>query len=53
FGIGATDNELMCKVIGILIHFSWLSVLFWMNVCCFHMYKSMMTLTQLNATKSG
>ena len=32
-------NSWPCKILGLVIHFSWLCSLFWMNVCTFHMYK--------------
>ncbi|XP_055957510.1 uncharacterized protein LOC126824426 [Patella vulgata] len=31
-------NDIMCKITGMLIHYSWLCVVFWMNVCSFHMF---------------
>ena len=38
FGLTATDNDVMCKIIGILIHYLWLSALLWMNVCSYQMF---------------
>ena len=32
-------NGWPCKILGLVLHFSWLCSLFWMNVCTFHMYK--------------
>ena len=32
-------NSWPCKILGLVLHFSWLCSLFWMNVCTFHMYK--------------
>ena len=39
FVSGQTDNNLICIIIGISIHFFWLSYIFWMNICCYHMFK--------------
>ncbi|XP_050409699.1 uncharacterized protein LOC126824508 [Patella vulgata] len=33
-----STNDIICKIFGILIHYSWLCVVFWMNVCSFHMF---------------
>ncbi|KAK6190239.1 hypothetical protein SNE40_002154 [Patella caerulea] len=33
-----TTNDIMCKIFGMLIHYTWLCVVFWMNVCSFHMF---------------
>ncbi|XP_041364635.1 adhesion G protein-coupled receptor E4-like [Gigantopelta aegis] len=38
FGLPASDNDVLCKVIGILIHYFWLSALLWMNVCSYQMF---------------
>lgn len=37
FGLFQTDHRTICTVLGIMIHFSWLWVIFWMNISCFHM----------------
>ena len=37
FGMFQTKHPILCRILGILIHFSWLLVMFWMNVSCFHM----------------
>jgi hypothetical protein len=37
FGLFQTEHPILCRILGILIHFSWLWVIFWMNVSCFHM----------------
>ncbi|XP_067672420.1 uncharacterized protein [Haliotis asinina] len=39
FGIDRTENNIVCTIIGVLIHFMWLCVIFWMNVCSFHMLR--------------
>lgn len=30
--------SLSCKIVGLVIHFSWLHAIFWMNVCTYHMF---------------
>lgn len=40
FGLNQTGNNLVCKSIGVLVHYFWLSALFWMNVCSFHMFRT-------------
>ncbi|XP_050408339.1 uncharacterized protein LOC126823498 [Patella vulgata] len=32
-------NTILCQVMGITLHYLWLSMLFWMNVCSYHMFK--------------
>ncbi|XP_041351174.1 uncharacterized protein LOC121370132 [Gigantopelta aegis] len=39
FGAGATDDRVVCTVMGILIHYSWLVTFAWMNVCSFHVFR--------------
>ncbi|XP_071105129.1 uncharacterized protein [Haliotis cracherodii] len=34
----AIRDETACKIIGVLIHYLWLTVIFWMNVCSYHMF---------------
>ncbi|XP_045190638.2 uncharacterized protein LOC123547531 [Mercenaria mercenaria] len=36
---GLRRKSTECVVLGILIHFSWLVALFWMNICTFHMFR--------------
>ncbi|XP_067661519.1 uncharacterized protein [Haliotis asinina] len=38
FGIEQNENGTVCVIIGIFIHFFWLSVLCWMNACTTHMF---------------
>ncbi|XP_046542517.1 adhesion G protein-coupled receptor E5-like [Haliotis rubra] len=38
FGMEQNENETVCVIIGIFIHFFWLSVLCWMNACTTHMF---------------
>lgn len=37
FGFFQTEHRTICTVLGIMIHFFWLWVIFWMNISCFHM----------------
>lgn len=39
FGAGGTGNKMACQIIGVAIHFLWLTVVFWVNICCFHMFR--------------
>ena len=39
FGSNATRDQLVCQVLGGAIHFTWLSSITWMNICCFHMFR--------------
>ena len=34
------DTSILCTTVGLMSHFFWLNSMFWMNVCCFHMFKS-------------
>ncbi|XP_046554518.1 adhesion G-protein coupled receptor D1-like [Haliotis rubra] len=31
-------NETACKIFGVLLHYLWLTVILWMNVCSYHMF---------------
>ncbi len=31
-------NETACKVVGVFLHYLWLTVILWMNVCSYHMF---------------
>ncbi|KAK3608628.1 hypothetical protein CHS0354_042625 [Potamilus streckersoni] len=53
FGLGAYGVIWGCKLIGILIHFAWLMVLFWMNICCIHMHKSFTNIMHMNSAVGG
>ena len=46
----ASVSKRSCKTIGILIHFFWLMVMFWMNVCCFHMFRVFSSITVTSAS---
>lgn len=39
FGIGQTSLGYICTVLGVLIHYFWLSSIVWMNVCSIHMFR--------------
>lgn len=39
FGAGAHDNLLVCKIIGVLIHYFWLVTFAWMGVNTFHVFR--------------
>ena len=52
FGIGQTDLEFGCKIMGGVVHFSWVFVFFWTNVCSFHMYRAFGTLNQFQASNN-
>ncbi|ESO98106.1 hypothetical protein LOTGIDRAFT_143123, partial [Lottia gigantea] len=38
-GFDKTNQVTLCKVLGMTTHFLWLSMLFWMNICSYHMLK--------------
>ena len=39
FGIDQTQHRVTCIILGIAIHYLWLKVVLWMNVCSFHMFR--------------
>ena len=39
FGLGRTTLPLTCAIVGICIHYFWLTTFFCMNVCSFHVFK--------------
>ncbi|KAL3864229.1 hypothetical protein ACJMK2_005933 [Sinanodonta woodiana] len=41
-----------CKSVGVLLHFFWLSAIFWMHVCTFHMLKVFVRLNKPNSKAS-
>ncbi|KAL3874613.1 hypothetical protein ACJMK2_037600 [Sinanodonta woodiana] len=53
FGLGAYGVIWSCKLIGIFLHFSWLMVLFWMNICCIHMHKSFTNIMHVHSAVGG
>ncbi|XP_050412271.1 uncharacterized protein LOC126827114 [Patella vulgata] len=38
-GLDQTQDKILCRSIGISIHYLWLGMALWMNVCTFHMFK--------------
>ncbi|KAK6191790.1 hypothetical protein SNE40_003383 [Patella caerulea] len=38
-GVDKVNNPIACIIMGITIHYFWLSMVFWMNVCSYHMFK--------------
>ncbi|KAK3590084.1 hypothetical protein CHS0354_041127 [Potamilus streckersoni] len=42
----------ICKAVGVLLHFFWLSAIFWMHVCTFHMLKVFVRLNKPNSKTS-
>ncbi|KAK6187369.1 hypothetical protein SNE40_005417 [Patella caerulea] len=38
-GVEKVDNIIACQILGVAIHYLWLSMLLWMNVCSYHMFK--------------
>ena len=55
FGINQVDtlSTWVCQMIGVMIHFFWLMVMFWSNVCTFHMFKVFAAITKsMDSTKS-
>ncbi|KAK6177463.1 hypothetical protein SNE40_015558 [Patella caerulea] len=38
-GLDQTQDKILCRSIGISIHYFWLGMVLWMNVCTFHMFK--------------
>ena len=49
---GLEEGSVFCTALGILTHFSWLLVVFWMNVCTFHMFH-VLTKTKAISRHSG
>ncbi|KAK3590082.1 hypothetical protein CHS0354_041125 [Potamilus streckersoni] len=42
-----------CKLVGILLHFFWLSAVLWLNICTFHMFKVFVRLNKPNLNVSS
>ena len=42
-GIRSIDG-LWCSLVGLLVHFLWLNSVFWLNICCFHMFRTFGTI---------
>lgn len=39
FGLRQTKDPKICQVIGVFLHFFWLSTFGCMNICCYHMFR--------------
>ncbi|XP_046571825.1 uncharacterized protein LOC124279989 [Haliotis rubra] len=39
FGAGAVSNRVICKILGVVIHYFWMVTFAWMNVCTFHVFR--------------
>ena len=37
-------SGLWCSIIGLLVHFLWLNSAFWLNICCYHMFRTFGTI---------
>lgn len=37
-----------CEVAGVLVHFAWLLTVFWMNICTYHMFRTLTRTKQLS-----
>ena len=42
-GIRSIDG-FWCSLVGLLVHFLWLNSVFWLNICCFHMFRTFGTI---------
>ncbi|KAL3864223.1 hypothetical protein ACJMK2_005927 [Sinanodonta woodiana] len=49
FVMSSNFTDWLCKAIGILLHFLWLSTIFWLNICTFHMLKTFIWLRKPEA----
>ena len=47
FGSNRINLDPGCKILGGVIHFTWIFAFFWMNVCSFHMYRVIGSLNNL------
>lgn len=39
FGLNGSTDQVVCSILGVLVHFLWLLTIFWMNVCCIQMLR--------------
>ena len=55
FGSGQSDSvpKWGCQTIGVLTHFFWLMVMFWMNVCSVHMFMVFITIKKITVHKKS
>ena len=37
-------SGLWCSIIGLLVHFLWLNSVFWLHICCYHMFRTFGTI---------
>ena len=52
FGTTRTELDYGCKILGGLVHFSWVFVFFWMNICSYHMFRVFGSFNQIKAPTS-
>ena len=50
FGISQSNNVTVCGILGGIIHFCWVLVFFWMNVCSIHMFRVFRSLGRPKST---
>ena len=55
FGSDHSDSlsDWGCQTIGVLIHFLWLMVMFWMNICSIHMFLVFITIDKITPPKNS
>ncbi|KAK3590080.1 hypothetical protein CHS0354_041123 [Potamilus streckersoni] len=53
FVIAGTFSGWTCRLIGIFLHFFWLSAILWLNICTFHMFKVFVRLNKPNLNVSS
>ncbi|KAL3864224.1 hypothetical protein ACJMK2_005928 [Sinanodonta woodiana] len=53
FTAADTFSGWACKLIGVLLHFFWLSAVLWLNICTFHMFKVFVRLNKPNVNVSS
>ncbi|KAK6192459.1 hypothetical protein SNE40_003923 [Patella caerulea] len=52
-GVDKIDNIITCQILGVIIHYLWLSMLLWMNVCSYHMFKVFVLHTIIRMNRSN
>ncbi|KAK3582753.1 hypothetical protein CHS0354_015276 [Potamilus streckersoni] len=52
FAFTPNSSGSICKAVGVLLHFFWLSAIFWMHLCTFHMLKVFIRLKKPNPKAS-
>ena len=53
FGGIQSIKGVWCSIIGLLVHFLWLNSVFWLNVCCYHMFRTFGTMRVPVAKKTS